>query len=491
MPEYLIFLGTVTASGGGSFQALWKSDGTAAETSAITVDPINPFDLTLGVPYVQMPVLAPVNNGISLYASEGIEGTGLQNLGFSDGAGGQLLSGVAGANSALGLTPQGLFPYMGNAYFSGLNDNSGPPTRDLWSSNGTIAGTTALTASSINPQYLTVAYNKLFFNGVYTDGNEYLFSYDANGAGLSLPLAPSMGDNFNPYCLATSHLGAYLHLMDLFKQPQLFMGGTASDGTIGLYHFDGSVFTLLSGVGVNLQPCNLVSLEWYTAVEHATGLRFPIKIGNEILQGPIELISLYDNFALFFSGIDSVDSEGNVFRGLWTSQGTPATTKKVAASSHAGLSLDPYNLTSFDGKLYFTGNDSPTTSGRGLFCCDSTGATTHIFKSSRYNFNSYCGSEGTHIYNSSWNGSPPPANTHNLTEAPAGNECPFTMAAFGGSLYFNCTGADGDAALYSWDGQLNENGQPINPPVKILPMISNIPQYGVSPYCLTTANLAV
>jgi hypothetical protein len=498
MPQYLIFLGTGSNPNVSTFQGLWKSDGTASGTSAVTTGAPWPFDLTLGVQYVQPPVLAPAGDGVFLYASAGPGGQGLQNLCVSNGAGGQLLSGVAGANGNLGLFPQGLCAFSGSLYFSGANNTSGPLTRDLWVSAGTVSNTEPVTVSSINPQYLAVAFNQLFFSGVGQDTNQYLFSYGAGASGPGPQLAPAGSANFNPYCLATSYVGVYPLLEPLLGQPPLFMGGTAADGTRGLYQFDGSNFTLLSGAGIDLQPCNLASLQWGTAVEVRTGVRMPFKIGNNPVEFSEIEVLFYMNCALFFSGVDGVDAYGNVFRGLWTSQGAPASTKKVASSSHAGLSLDPYNLTAFDGKLYFTGNDSPSggnpqgTRARGLFCYDPVAeTTTQIFKSSDYNFNSYYAASEAYIYNSSWNGAPPPANQTSFGVQPAGNGAPFTMAAFGGSLYFNCTGADGDAALYSWDGQLNQNGQPINSPFKILPIIANIPQYGLSPYCLTVATLAV
>ena len=101
-------------------------------------------------------------------------GTGTVGMGVSE------LSNVNGSYPGNGLIPQCLMSYDGAVYFNGqvATGNIVEIPTDLWSSDGTVAGTTRITSSDNNPLYplyMTEAFGNLFFNG-FSDGINSLYS---------------------------------------------------------------------------------------------------------------------------------------------------------------------------------------------------------------------------------------------------------------------------------------------------------------------------
>ncbi len=373
-----------------------------------------------------------------------------------------------------GLFPFCLTPFNGAVYFNGQNADQ---SRDLWSSDATTANTVGLTASAYYPLFPAAAFGKLFFNGTLSnpDGSQFtgLMSYDAVDGPVVIP-NPTGVASFNPYCLAALAAGTapyYFGRIDpIFggspsaSPPalpvSLFMGGTGGGGNPGLFKYDGDGAppALIDPTTYGLNPYNPVALQWMSTVEipfHVPGFEFK------------DLLLLYYNSAVFFSGIDGV-SDGNTLRGLWMSQGSAATTRKLQGWFVSGLSLDPYNLTPLNGILYFTGNDALPAGPRGLFSYNPvTKATTHLFSSAEFNFS-------PNDYNSTWNGSPIDLNP---LAGPLGNGSPFTMIAFNNKLYFNCT-ANGQQGLYVWDPTKGTGVKPS--------LVTGTG--GSDPFCLTTAD---
>src|ERR1700722_18184075 len=90
---------------------------------------------------------------------------------------------------------------------------------------------------------------------------------------------------------------------------------------------------------------------------------------------------------------------------------------------------DPYDLTAFNGMLYFTAYDTAPADGRGLFVYDPvTNVTRQIIESSAYNLD--------------------PGNWQQLW----GARNQYTMAIFNNKLYFNATKAGGQTSLWRIDG---------------------------------------
>jgi hypothetical protein len=440
MSQYLICL-DVNGS------ALWTSGGVTGSKKNLAqlVMPLVPFSTYDGnTPPPAQPAIAPVNIPIQKGGAGGAgpgvlllgndQKSGNFNLFFWDGnpqTAPNELPNVPNAYPINGLYPQYLTPFNGAVYFNGQYGEN--ETLELWSSGGNVSDTVPLTFSGYNPKYLATAFGQLFFNGTWTDANgnsvNGLMSYTTANGVVPIPNLPGI-TTFTPYCLAASPLGSAPYNLGVITPfggfssgpPDLpfslLMGGTGSDGaTVGLYAYDGSALTLVTNGtatgGIN--PVNPVSMQWDSSeqLDHITLLRY--------------------NSAVFFSGVDGLDNSN---RGLWTSQGTEATTIKLHGSVVNGVSLEPYNLTPLNGTLYFTGNDTSNGPGRGLFSYDPvTNETSPVFPSTQFDF--------SETYEGSWNGSP--------TNHCYGNGSPFTMAAFKNKLFFNCLPAQGKHGLYVWD----------------------------------------
>ena len=188
----------------------------------------------------------------------------------------------------------------------------------------------------------------------------------------------------------------------------------------------------------------------------------------EIPIGPHKdvTIALRHN-AVCFSGINQ-----SGHRELWMSQGTNETTSNIHIPSFSGVtSHDPYNITAFRNKLYFTANDTGT-GARGLFVYDPVAnKTTEIINSSVADLN-------------------PPGDW----QAGWGDKNQYTLTVFNNQLYFCATSGSGQESLNLWrtDGTTNSSGQAT--PHLVYPSLSNssfdnIGQAGLQPFSLTTADL--
>jgi hypothetical protein len=434
MAEQLIFFG-VSAAGN---TTVFKSNGTAAGTAPI-------IDTDLGV-----------SGGIG--SELGAPGSVLLDYGKTI-----LAQGYSGGTTVLWIhtkpvppattgaythfdfepteTPPafGFVEYKGLVYFNGAVFATGS---DLFSTSGTVAGTVPITTLSLNPTSLAVAYDKLFFAG--GSDPQTLYSYD----GSSSPPAPVGVGVVSPSSLTVAFVGTLFVLPDpdlpFFHPPQppLFMSGKDSSGT-WLFQYDGSSLTKISPTTApssGLAPYNLVNLGWVQSRK----------------VGPFNLESWHR--ALCFSG--QVDNSGT--RKVWISLGTSGTTNQIPMPSGPGVVpySDPYDLTAFNGMLYFTAYDTAPADGRGLFVYDPvTNVTRQIIESSAYNLD--------------------PGNWQQLW----GARNQYTMAIFNNKLYFNATKAGGQTSLWRIDGAPT-SGQATPQ------LVSNVGgQDGLQPYSLTTANL--
>jgi hypothetical protein len=362
MTERLLFFGE--GNGGAT---VWVSDGTTSGTNAI--DPNvwvgaagSELNLPVGtgpdpVNLYAGPVLLYANNKIYAQSASG------PNLLVCDTHGSTSTSdwtyhtiyGLSGSSGQ--LSPQGFaFNYSDSeplVYFNGTLQSSLGVTNELFRTDGTQPGTTNKTTSNVNPSSFTIGpFGKLFFSGyggTDDNGNPYnvVLAYDGSGQPGPAPWIDVGKPPFDP---------EYLTL--LLVPPQappasLFMAGKDSTGTnrrTCLYQYDSTnPPTNIDPTRSGLAPCNLVSF-----VDDDLP---PWKVNGFDVQGGQNI--------LFFSG---ENDDGN--RGLWMSLGTKETTKEVAVRAMSGpvdWNLYPFNLTELNGNIYFTGQDQPDGSGRGLF----------------------------------------------------------------------------------------------------------------------------
>jgi hypothetical protein len=413
MGESLLFFGQTSAGGDTIFQS--NSSGTTA--TALIND-------NVGVPVGgSLTVLGPV----LLYADNKIYGQGQNQLLVSDTQGGYIFNQSAVVlntqppESMDYTTPQGFAAYDGRVYFNGSYLPEGAlvnTNNDLFSTDGTQNGTTQITTSDLNPSSLAVAFNQLFFAGDNSSGDNVLFAYDGSGQPAQI------ADLANPAYLTAWPAGG--------KYIALFMSGQDSTGT-WLYYYDGqnqpAKIAPADAGSSGLQPSNLVGLDWLTSV----------RLDDGADEG-------FYHFAVFFSGMTALGHHG-----LWMSQAPQGPTTKIVIPYPATNNPYPFNLTAFNGKLYFTANDVNSnppdqgggTPGRGLFVYDPvTNQASEIINSSVLGLDP--------AYAPGWDGDP----YFNQT----------TMTVFNNNLYFaasetGAAGVWGVSNLWRTDGILNAQGQ--------------------------------
>jgi hypothetical protein len=349
------------------------------------------------------------------------------------------------------LNPQGFAAYDAGSgllvYFNGTYQSGLTATNELFSTDGTPSGTTMIQGPvvGLNPSSLAVAYGSLFFCG--SDGsNDVLFAY--NGSGMPAPVGV---DVVNPAYLTVSAVGTHLQLIYPYpirpppvKLP-LFMSGQDSNGATWLYQYDDANLIEIAPASASssgLQPYNLVSLGWQTSLR----------------VGMFELV--LNHSALFFSGVNASNQ-----RGLWMSLGTSETTAEIATPTFPGVSsLNPFNLTSFNNKLYFTGQDTDT-GGRGLFVYDPVAnRTSEIIASSAADLD-------PGYWNADWGG---------LNQ--------ITMTVFNNELYFSASGPTGSSGALSVPNLWRTNAT-LNSHGAATPQQVYIQSGGLEPWSLTTADL--
>ncbi len=166
---------------------LWKSDGTAGGTVELKVANAGPSGLS--------PTTSNIVsfNGLTYFAGQDAAG----NIGLwtTDGNGGDTVELGIGNAAAGGLAPVSLTVMNGALYFGGTDANG---NTGLWKSDGTAAGTHELSVTGTAPGGLgpistsTLDYandamgvfnNHLYFLGYGADGTQDLWTSDGTGAG--------------------------------------------------------------------------------------------------------------------------------------------------------------------------------------------------------------------------------------------------------------------------------------------------------------------
>ena len=403
MASEMIFEGDSANNGG----ALYVSNGTSGGTKRIKLK--NQYSNGLVNVGNELGVIGPIVltfDGLTyLLGYDAQNHYGLFIYDAATGASSELV-GAIGANQS-GLTPEDFVAYDGKVYFDGYGALL---TYGLWVTDGTKAGTKSVNGANFAvPQAMTVYDGLLYISAVGGDGHQDLFTYNAKSGKTA-----ELYEGLDPSAMKAFSVGASTGALtsELFVDGQYSMKVNGKNANVAaLIVFNGSkgtAFTTEANYG-GLAPTDLVGLDWSTTSGSAA----------------------VHNGAVFFSGVD--DSAGH--RGVFESDGK--TVREVAPSTDAGSKggLDPFDLTAFDGKLYFTGFDkfTPFSDGRGLFVYNpTTKTTTELIESTTLNL-----MDG---YQESW-----------------GDRNAVTMGVFDGKLYFgaanpNAFGAASVPQLYQYLG---------------------------------------
>jgi ELWxxDGT repeat protein len=207
---------------------LWSTDGTTAGTTMIEIWP-GPGS---GDPYA----ITEFGGKLYMNASDSLHGS---ELWVSDGtaSGTSLLKDINPGTASGGAGDYATFTaYNGKLYFDARTDAEG---RELWSTDGTSAGTTMVKdmwagpGSSQPGQYgLCVYNNKMYFNAADSINHYQLWSSDGTAAGTSLLKVLSPAFNAFPAAFITYNGSMFFEAIDPVNQYQLWV----SDGTSGGTH---------------------------------------------------------------------------------------------------------------------------------------------------------------------------------------------------------------------------------------------------------------
>jgi ELWxxDGT repeat protein len=353
---------------------LWKSDGTPGGTVAVTDSQMHtigsPFNLTT----IRQVLPVPLE---TLYFS-GEQADGQSGLWKTDGTPGgtSFLKPISGSLSDL-------TDVRGTAYFLAPTIGAhGSQDVALWTSNGTGPGTTVLHdfGPVTAPAPLQVA-NLTDFNGqLYFAADDKTALPDAG-----VELWTSDGSSLGTQMVTDSSLGINLSLQSAFASVNGNLFFLANDGGgFTLWQTDGTALNTkqVDGNGDPLASTGLltvVNTDLYFQGANASGLGLWKTDGTNtdfvqsaFVDAAVPRSSIAVNGVLFFSANDG--THGNE---LWTSNGTAGGTGMV---TDIGLSTasDPQAITDVNGVAYFVANDG--NNGTGLFKSDGTSGGTQLLK---------------------------------------------------------------------------------------------------------------
>jgi len=361
-----VYFGASTGNGLAS-SGLWRSDGTKAGTQVYAALPNGFFGNDLAQLQGKIFFAAGTpDTGQELWVSDGTpNGTHL----FAD-----LVPGTFGS------APLGFISTNGRLFFTAFNGTSFTP----WTSDGTVAGTYALTNGSASqgagstPTQLTPFGNRLYFaadDG--THGWEY-WSTDGTSAGTSLfkDINPGSAQGSN-----VIYVGGGLLLFtadDGVHGYELW----ASDGTVAGTHMVKDINPGPATSSITLENNSLIVLNgiaYFGADDGTHGWELwrsdGTSAGTFMIAdlNPGAGASLPHSFRILNNQVLFVADIGNGGQ-WWTTDGTAAGTKLVAPSA---VTQDTSVV--FNGLLYFAGQQPPAFPTKGeVWVTDGTDAGTHL-----------------------------------------------------------------------------------------------------------------
>jgi ELWxxDGT repeat protein len=369
-----------TADDGTTGEELWKSDGTAAGTTLVK-------DIRPGLEGSNPLWFANLNGVLYFTADDGTNG---HELWKSDGTetGTVLVKDIApGSDSS---SPNGTTVFNNEIFFSAATSDSG---LELWKSDGTAGGTVLVREhvgyTGISPKELTVVGNTLFFGG----------STDTNDTALWVSDGTTVGTTILQYSINVTDIvaggnTAYIFVDNFFgEDDELWKSDGTPVGTTQLGTFPSLGASQIEGIAV------IDSTLYFVADDGTTGdalwksdgtvagttlvadIRTP---ADNNIDDPIRNLTSW-NGALYFSGNDGTNGTE-----LWTSDGTAAGTTLVKDicpgiaefTENTPCSANPGFFTSFNTSLYFAADDG--VHGYELWKTDGTEAGTVLVADIRY-----------------------------------------------------------------------------------------------------------
>jgi len=371
--EFVQFSGRLVfaADDGISGRELWVTDGTSAGTTLLA-------DINPGAAASNPNNLFIANGTLYFFATDATGVSRLMRM-TSIGAGVEVLAALsAKPTGSIPACSQGNFAVIGNQIYFPAND--GHSGLELWTSDGTAAGTHLVSDISIGandsyPCYLTPLGSRVFFSAVGQAGNE-LWSSDGTTAG-TLQVA-----DINPGVLSS-----YANGLMVFNGALYF---AADDGVHGLelWKTDGTTVgtTLVADVAPgpdSSYPLPLGTLNGKLLFQVAIPASQPpgsyvtqLWVTDGTASGTSQLATVAANSGaapvtngkqVFFAGEDSLGVEP------WVSDGTITGTHILKDINPAGDS-NPSWFENFDGIVVFEVTDP--TSGEKLWRTDGTAAGT-------------------------------------------------------------------------------------------------------------------
>ncbi|MGI0485065.1 beta strand repeat-containing protein [Pantanalinema rosaneae CENA516] len=382
-PTNLIAVGNqvyFAANDGFNGVELWRSDGTAANTTQVANINNTPAPSSSSSPAN----LIVIGNILYFTANDGVNGIELwkTDLGSNDTTlVSNIRSGVASSS------PTNLVNFNGQLFFR-ADDGTGSA---LWRSDGTSAGTVKVGSGFTQPGNLTVAGSTLYF----TAGNGTQL-WKTNGTTASTVLVSDLGASAGINNLVAIENTIFFTANDATNGVELWRSdgvtstrisdinaGTASsnprnlvnlNGTLYFFATSGSTFGLYSSTvngtvslvqalpSANLQPSNLtvVGSTLFFVVDAGTSTNPNQQLWSSDGTGAVLVRDLNPNGSdaptaltnfngtLFFTATDGISTK------LWRSDGTALGTVPV---SGAFVGSGPTNLTPAGGRLYFSAND--------------------------------------------------------------------------------------------------------------------------------------
>jgi ELWxxDGT repeat protein len=303
-------LGTVAlfvASSTGGTPTLWRSDGTAPGTQFLA-----------NVRPISSPVyVGPTDAARLIFIGD--DGLGTAQVWGSDGTTAVVLS----TTNAVLLGSVG-----GKVYFTAFG-GSGP---ELWSTDGTPAGTRRLTGFASNIDYFEVAGSASQLYVRTRRGSTLdIYRYDTGGPAILRSHTLPLGQAAVPAVFAFAQGRLYFDSQDAVAGREIW----TSDGTLGGTH-------LLR----NIAP--------ETRTQSSAPAHF-FELGGQ----------------LYFTADDGVSG-----REVWRSDGTPGGTQLVADVNPGATSSDPLTLFGLGGRIYFFAKDGPTADSYKLWSSDGTPGST-------------------------------------------------------------------------------------------------------------------
>jgi ELWxxDGT repeat protein len=385
-----------TAFGSGSGAELWVSDGTTAGTQLVKdIRPgssdSDPQDLT-------------VFNGKLYFTAKDGSATG-RELWVSDGtaAGTQLFKDIyRGAPYVLedDNDPTGLTVFNGRLFFSA---NDGINGRELWSTDGTAAGTqlfkdinpgrnSSSSPFSSDPTNFIVFNGKLIFSALEASTARELWISDGTAAGTQL-----LKDIATRGTGSTSFWGSAPKNFTILGD-KLFFTATEWSGTgEELWMTDGTTAGTQLVKDINLgtyssSPQNLTVVNdklFFSANDGTNGQELWVSdgtaAGTQLVKdiypfvAPFIRSSSPENLTVFNGKVFFSANDGTNGREVWSSDGTASGTQllKVISPGTSGTDYNPIGFTVFDGKLFISIDNG--TNGTELWSSDGTTAGTQLF----------------------------------------------------------------------------------------------------------------